>query len=206
MESTTDAPTTEAQQILLTCARLQQNSRMLNDQLCVLKAGPYRAHSIEKNLRIALIMCKDDEIMGEYLLSEISLKEGKLVKFIVRQAITRLNVTIESMDMQWEGCIAHSNHIYRDLDAEFAVPLGLQMDHESREAIAALGGAQGFATCAETVASILSRNGLEQEELAMMEHATRRIAQHRLRRSSRQNPKYSLNLHSKMKIFSPLTF
>jgi hypothetical protein len=176
----------EAQHILHVYARLQQKSGILSDHLAVLKASTYRAHSSEKNLRIALILCKDEEVMCQHLLSEVVLKERKLAKFIVRQVIIRLNVTIESMDLQWEGCIADSNPLYHAMDAEFAVPLPDQMDYESRKTIAALGGARGLMTCADTVQSILSYNGLEQEEVEMKEYATRCIAQHRLQQEEQQ--------------------
>lgn len=186
MQLDADVPAPDDQEILYICARLQQKSRMLNDQLCTLKAVTYRAHSCEKNLRIALIMCKDEETACQYLLSEIALKERKLVKFIVRQTITRLNVIIESMDLQWEGCIQHSCAMHHEMDAEFAVPLPEQMDHEAQEATAILGGARGLMTCAEAVGSILSYNGLEAEELAIMEYATRRIAAHCLQQEEQQ--------------------
>jgi hypothetical protein len=146
MQSDTDADATEAQHILNFCARLKQKSRILNDHMAVLKAGSYRTHSCEKNLWIALILCKNEKVECHHLLSEVLLKEHKLAKFIVRQAITRLNVTIESMDLQWEGCIAHSNPIYPAMDAEFAVPLNEQIDYETRETTAALGHARGLMT------------------------------------------------------------
>jgi hypothetical protein len=116
------------------------------------------------------------------------LAERKLAKFIVRYAITRLNMTIESMDLQWEGCIAHSNPIYHALEAEFAVPLLEQMDYETREAVATLGGTRGLMTCADTVEVVLASNGLEQQELDMMEYAIRKIAEHRLRQEEQNLP------------------
>jgi len=73
------------------------------------------------------------------------------------------------------------------MDAEFAVPLNEQMDYETRETTAALGGARGLMTCADTVQGILAYNGLEQEELEMMEYATRRIAMHRLQQEEQHN-------------------
>jgi hypothetical protein len=119
-------------------------------------------------------------------MSEAILKERKFAKFIVRQAITRLNLTIKSMDLQWEGCIASSNLIYHAMDAEFAVPLGEQMDYEVRETMAGFAGVHGVMTCAETVQSVLAYNELEQEELEMMEYASCRIAQHRLLQEEQQ--------------------
>jgi hypothetical protein len=116
------------------------------------------------------------------------LAECKLAKFIVRQAITRLNVTIECMDLQCEGCIMHSNPIYHALEAEYTVPLTQQMDYEMRETVATLGGARGVMTCAETVEAILGTNGLEQQEMEMMEYATRRITAARLRQEEQNLP------------------
>jgi hypothetical protein len=188
METNTDEAAAEAQHILETCARLQQKSRILNDHLTVLKAGTYRTHCCEKHLRIASILCKDEETECQHLLSGAMLSERKLAKFIVRQAITRLNMTIESMDLQWDGCIAHSNPIYHALEAEFAVPLPEQMDCEMREAVATLGGARGLRTCADTVKAVLTSKGLEQQELEMMEYATWRIAKHRLRQAEQNLP------------------
>jgi hypothetical protein len=116
-----------------------------------------------------MILCKDEEVHVQHTLCEAMLAERKLAKFIVRQAVTCLNATIESMDLQWEDSIAHSNPIYHEMDAEFAIPLPEQMDYEMREATAALGGACGVMTCAETIENVLAANGLEPKELEMME-------------------------------------
>jgi hypothetical protein len=49
--------------------------------------------------------------------------ERKLAKFIARQAITRISLTIESMDMQCENCIQHSCSMYHAMNAESTVAL-----------------------------------------------------------------------------------
>jgi hypothetical protein len=48
MDAPAEAPSQEQEALPIVCARLQEKSPQLNEELCDLKAGIYRAHFCEK--------------------------------------------------------------------------------------------------------------------------------------------------------------
>jgi len=127
MDGPVDAPPQESETILLVCARLQQKLRHLNEESCNVKAGTYRAHLCEKELRLAGLSVKPGNIAYDLLLVEIMITRRKLAKWIARQAISRINLTIESMELTWVNCIEASCPYYHAMEAEYAVHVQARM-------------------------------------------------------------------------------
>jgi hypothetical protein len=97
-------------------------------------------------------------------------------EWIVWQTISRINTTIETMELTWVAIIKTSYPIYHAMEAECTLPVQVRMEYDMIEQPTTLTGSEGRILGSETVDRILKHNGMEPDEEHLMMIATQAIA------------------------------